>query len=219
MADGLIRQLKNFMGRHKGTTLIIIDTLQKVRGVSGDNYSYANDYEVITKIKEFADENNICIIVVHHTRKQLSDDSFEAISCTNGLLGAADGAFMMIKSKRDENLASLEVVGRDIPDQKLNLRKDIKTCLWHLESAQNDLYSKPPDELLEKIAKLVNEDKREWNGTMTELLEELEIEDIKPGAFSRKLNLKLNELFNDYNIEVKRKVTGKARLVSLVLMD
>lgn len=54
---------------------------------------------------------------------------------------------------------------------------------------------------------------------MTELLEELEIEDIKPGASSSKLNLKLNELFNDYNIEVKRKITGKARLVSLVLMD
>lgn len=114
-------------------TYIIIDTLQKVRGVNGDNYSYANDYEVIMKIKEFANENNICIIVVHHTRKQLSDDSFDAISGTNGLLGAADGTFMMIKSKRDENLASLEVVGRDIPDQKLNLRKDIKTCLWHLE--------------------------------------------------------------------------------------
>ena len=41
--SGLDEQLTNFLREHPGTSLIIIDTLQKVREVGGDNYSYAND--------------------------------------------------------------------------------------------------------------------------------------------------------------------------------
>ena len=58
------------MQEHTDTSLIIIDTLQKVREVGGDNYSYANDYEIITRLKQFADKYGICILLVHHTRKQ-----------------------------------------------------------------------------------------------------------------------------------------------------
>jgi hypothetical protein len=39
------------MHGHPDTKLIIIDTLQKVREVGGDSYSYANDYDIITRLK------------------------------------------------------------------------------------------------------------------------------------------------------------------------
>lgn len=69
LGNGLEEQLQEFMKQHTDTRLIIIDTLQKVREVGGDNYSYANDYEVITRLKQFADSYGICILLVHHTRK------------------------------------------------------------------------------------------------------------------------------------------------------
>ena len=50
-----------------------------------------------------------------------SSDSFDMISGTNGLLGAADGAFVMQKEKRTDNKAVLEVAGRDQQDQRLLL--------------------------------------------------------------------------------------------------
>ena len=56
---GLEEQLKWFVQEHPDTRLIIIDTLQKVRESSGDTYSYASDYEVIAKLKAFADEHSI----------------------------------------------------------------------------------------------------------------------------------------------------------------
>lgn len=84
---------------HTDARLIIIDTLQKVREVGGDKFSYASDYEIVTKLKAFSDEHGICLLVVHHTRKMESSDSFDMISGTNGLLGAADGAFVMQKEK------------------------------------------------------------------------------------------------------------------------
>lgn len=97
LGNGLDEQLTRFMTEHIDTKLIIIDTLQKVREMGGDNYSYANDYEIITRLKKFADSYGICLLLVHHTRKQNSDDKFDMISGTNGLLGAADGGFILRK--------------------------------------------------------------------------------------------------------------------------
>lgn len=67
-------QLARFVVEHKDTKLIIIDTLQKVREVGGDNYSYANDYQIMTRLKSFADAHGLCLLLVHHTRKQNADD-------------------------------------------------------------------------------------------------------------------------------------------------
>lgn len=61
----------------------------------------------------------ICLMVVHHTRKQKADDAFDMISGTNGLMGATDGAFLLQKEKRTSNTATLEVSGRDQQDQRL----------------------------------------------------------------------------------------------------
>ena len=69
LATGLFEQLKRFVKEHPGTNLIIIDTLQKIREVNNDRYSYANDYEIIGQLKAFADESNLCLLIVHHTRK------------------------------------------------------------------------------------------------------------------------------------------------------
>ena len=72
---------------------------------------YASDYEVITKLKAFADEHGICLLLVHHTRKQQAEDKFDMISGTNGLLGAADGAFLLQKERRTSNAATLDISG------------------------------------------------------------------------------------------------------------
>lgn len=57
------------MKDHPDTKLIIIDTLQKVREVGGENYSYASDHQIIARLKEFADKHGIGLLLVHHTRK------------------------------------------------------------------------------------------------------------------------------------------------------
>ncbi|MFQ9555896.1 MAG: hypothetical protein ACLR1P_08050 [Oscillospiraceae bacterium] len=43
------------------------------------------------------------------------------ISGTNGLLGAADGAFLLRKEKRTDGSAILDVAGRDQQDQRMYL--------------------------------------------------------------------------------------------------
>ena len=158
IGKGLNDQLEGFIYEKKNTKLIIIDTLQKVREIESDTYSYAGDYEIISKLKEIADKHCICILIVHHTRKQPSVDSFEMISGTTGLLGCADGAFLMQKEKRTDRTATLEIVGRDQPDQRLYLSKDQEHLIWNLEHKELELWKEPPDKMLEKIAGLLTQE-------------------------------------------------------------
>ena len=57
------------MREYPDTKLIILDTLQKVREASKD-YSYSSDYELMNKLKRFADIHGVCVLAVHHTRSR-----------------------------------------------------------------------------------------------------------------------------------------------------
>ena len=158
LGAGLDEQLEKFIREHPDTRLIIIDTLQKIREVSTDAYSYANDYDIVGRMKQFADKHGVCLLLVHHTRKQQAGDKFEMISGTTGLLGCADGAFLLQKEKRTDLSATLEIVGRDQPDQKLHLTRDTEKLIWQLDHAETELWKSPPDPLLDKIAAVITED-------------------------------------------------------------
>ena len=151
IGDGLDYQLEEFVNENSDTTLIIVDTLQKVREVGNEKFSYAKDYEIVTSLKKFADENNLCILLVHHTRKQEADDSFDTISGTNGLLGAADGAFVLEKKKRTDNKAVLSISGRDQQDQKLHLEFNRERCIWELVEEETDFFKNRKMSCLKKF--------------------------------------------------------------------
>lgn len=198
--EGLDRQLEEFLKEHKDARLIIIDTLQKVREVGGDRYSYSSDYEIVTKLKSFSDKYGICLLVVHHTRKLESEDSFDMISGTNGLLGAADGAFIMHKKKRTDNEAVMDIVGRDQPDQELTIEFDRERCVWKFKKTETELWKQPPNPLLEAINAFLIEDRQEWEGTATELVKQLPDIQLQANVLSRRLNTVNSQLLNDYGI-------------------
>ena len=215
LGNGLDEQLDGFLQKHPDTSLVIIDTLQKVREVGGENYSYANDYQIITKLKSFTDNHNICMLVVHHTRKQTADDKFDMISGTNGLLGAADGGFVLSKDKRTSNNATLEVSGRDQQDQRVYLKKNTETLVWELDKIEAELWKAPPEPLLERIAERVTADNPQWCGTPTELCEYLTV-DIKPNAITQKLNVNVNRLMDEYKIAYHYQRTHDGRKITLI---
>lgn len=144
VGQGLNDQLENFIKEHADTKLIIIDTMQKIREFSGEAYSYASDYAIIGQLKQFADKHGVCLLIVHHTRKQPAEDSFDMVSGTNGLSGSADGTLLMQKKKRTGLDATVDVVGRDQQDQILYLKKDPHTQIWNLERTENEPYKEPP---------------------------------------------------------------------------
>ena len=214
LGSGLDEQLTNFLREHPDTSLIIIDTLQKVREVGGDNYSYANDYQIITRLKALADSYGVCLLLVHHTRKQQADDKFDMISGTNGLLGAADGGFVLSKEKRTSNAAVLDVTGRDQEDQRLHLTKNPETLVWELESVETELWQEPPDPFLGGIAAFLSSAGGRWEGTASELCGLLHL-DCKPNVLSLRLSVVSVRLLRDHDIHYKASRNHGGRKISL----
>ena len=214
IGNGLDEQLENFMREHPDTKLIIIDTMQKIREIGGEAYSYASDYEIIGKLKQFADKHCICVLTVHHTRKQPAGDSFEMISGTTGLLGCADGSLLMQKKKRTALEATIDVVGRDQQDQILYLRKDADTQIWNLEKVENELHKEPPDHVLEAVAELVSADQPVWTGSPSELADTVHV-GMAANALSKYLNVKSGRLLDEYRVRYENKVRHEGRRITL----
>lgn len=217
LGSGLDEQLEGFVREYPDTKLIIIDTLQKVREIGGDKFSYASDYEIITRLKRFADSYGICLLLVHHTRKQQADDKFDMISGTNGLLGAADGAFLLQKEKRTSNSAILDISGRDQQEQRLYLTRDTERLLWQLEKAETELWKEPPDPILEAVAALVTVEQPIWSGTLTELVETLAL-DMKPNTLTMRLNVNAGRLQNEYGIRYENSRTHEGRNIKFLFV-
>ena len=113
--NGLVEQIEQFLKEHPQTRLIVIDTLQRIRTAGNDANQYASDYRDIGVLKALADKHRIAILLVHHLRKMNDDDPMNMISGTTGLSGATDSNFVLRKSQRREDTATLYCTGRDIP--------------------------------------------------------------------------------------------------------
>lgn len=137
MADLLEARIYNFIAQHPTTRLIVIDTLQIARGTSKEP-TYGGDYDDVRKIKQIADKCNVAILAVHHLRKQSDRDPVNKLSGTTGISGAADTLFILDRSTRLEDVATLTCTGRDILARELELRFDKTACVWDKVSDSMD---------------------------------------------------------------------------------
>lgn len=217
IGNGLNEQLEKFMREHQDTKLVVIDTLQKIRETGGEAYSYANDYDIVGQMKKFADRHGVCLLLVHHTRKQPAGDKFEMISGTTGLLGCADGAFLLKKENRTDLSATLDIVGRDQPDQRLYLQRDKERLIWMLDHAETELWKEPPDPILNILSRLVTAENPEWYGSPTELVAALDL-DIKPNVLTLRLNVNAGRLMQEFGIHYESSRTHTGRFVKLMLI-
>lgn len=219
LEEDLTERLRLFLLHEADTVLIVIDTLQRIRGKTPDSGSYAADYETVEKLKEISDLYGIALLLVHHTRKEGAEDIFNTISGTNGLMGAADGALLLHKDKRTASDAVLEVVGRDQPQLRLHLRFAAAHLCWELLEAETEPYREPPCPLLEFLSRLVNEENPSWSGTATELAQCLSEMDssqaFTPNWIVRTLNVQQENLLCEYGVRYVSHRTKEGKSLSL----
>jgi len=133
LAEGLGDQIRDFVSEHRDTIFVAVDVFQMIRGGENEN-SYACDYRDMLQLKQIATELNIALLVVHHNRKLKDEDPFNMLSGTNGLLGAADAGFVLLRSQRNQSNATLHCTGRDIESREIDLNFHKDTCTWTLIS-------------------------------------------------------------------------------------
>ena len=218
MGKGFEEQITGFLFEHPSVKFIIVDTLQKVRQLRADQYSYAGDYEVISQMKSLADRFGITILLVHHTRKAGAADPFSMISGTTGLSGGVDGSLVMIKDERMDNRAKLYITGRDTLDMQLELLFDRTSSTWQFLGYGGQERIQKRDKLLGEVNDFLI-DEGPFHGTASELLTLLsartELQIKSANALTRLLNPQKSVLQYEYGILYNFERTGKERTLHL----
>ena len=130
--EGLLEELQEELKENPNTKLIIIDTLQKIRGTPNKaDTMYGYDYKEMSKIKSFADEHKICIVVIHHLKKGNESDTFDKINGSTGLRGAVDTTIVLEKIK-DKKEVVFSIEGRDVENNEKLLLFNKETFKWEV---------------------------------------------------------------------------------------
>lgn len=218
---GLEEQIKDYLADYPKTKLIIIDTLQKIRdskGSSGKSGIYSNDYDDISAIKRIADDYGIAIVLVHHLRKlKDSDNPFNQISGSNGIMGAADTAYLL-KKNYSTGESSLIANGRDVGQFELVL--SFENRIWKLleQKSREDIEQEAVPEFLFRVVDYLNIHKS-WTGTASELLAELGDTETSPNVVTKMLSKFYYDFLCERGIEYKTKRTNKSRYIALQKCD
>ena len=219
LGKGLEEQLRAFLTEHPDTVLVIIDTLQMIRGAGYDN-TYANDYRDLSVLKHIADTHGISILLVHHLRKMNDDDPMNMISGTTGLSGATDSNFVLRKSQRRENTATLYCTGRDIPYRELALEFDGEDHVWKLLSDDCEQTEQPTERILFLLSELLRR-QPEISAPAKALLEKIDpagTEGLTPNSFSHRIRKSVDTLRRN-GITVSFRKSNGDRLICLKRAD
>lgn len=177
LATGLFEQLTELIETHPKIGLIIIDTFQKVRGGQARNESvYGADYREMGEFKAFADKHQICLLLVHHLRKQDDDgDVFNRINGSMAIMGASDTTWVLARKKRSDENTTLTVTGRDVIEGDLIVAFDKTTSTWHLignaadEAARLARAEYEGNAVIKTIKALVEKNPSGWQGNCSEI--------------------------------------------------
>lgn len=174
---GLIEQLESFLTQKPDTNLVIIDTFQCARSLNNSKNAYAKDYKDVGKFKAFADAHRLTVLLVHHTSKRTDDnDPFASINGTTGIMGASDTTIMLTRTNKETGLATMNITGRDVPQDEFKLKFDWQKFRWQMEGSsvqvaerlETEAYERNP--IVKTIRKLMHNNPDGWTGTASEIL-------------------------------------------------
>jgi len=215
LSNGLLEQVHNFITAYPGTNFIAIDTLEKIRDGGRDRDIYSYDYSDMSKLREITDKHRLTLLLVHHTRKMYDPDPLNTVSGSTGLIGAVDGVFVLTKDRRTGSNAKLTISNRDTESFCFELRFDPDICRWDFMGNSAD---GGDDE--DSFCFLLNDFLQdEWNGTATDLCDELKRKDptisLVPATLAKQLNTSIGLLKKEYGIAARRDRSNKSKRIFL----
>ncbi len=114
--------------------LIIFDTLQRALAKDKQNRErwHMDDFERLAIMQRFALEHGICILFIHHSKKNSVDDDQDTFSGAPGLFALADVTILLETTGNADDVksSSIHIQGRDIPDTHLPCLFNKRTWRW-----------------------------------------------------------------------------------------
>jgi RecA-family ATPase len=79
--DGALTEIRQWAKRAERPRLVVIDTFKQVKPPRlRQDGAYDSDYDALAPLQELAGDLGIAIVVIHHTRKQESEDPLDTVS-------------------------------------------------------------------------------------------------------------------------------------------
>lgn len=189
LTEGLLQQISNLLdktGRNIG--MIIIDTLQKVRGLAGKTEGvYGYDYRELGQLHQFALDRNLAVVLVHHLNKGGDDSDFVSrLNGSTGVSGAADSIITLTRASRGSDETKMSITGRDVQERVLIIQMDWSNYRWILLGDEKDV-EKDREEIefhadpvvktilwrLSEAEDVADGDEAVWSCTSQELMDEV----------------------------------------------
>lgn len=116
--------------------VVVIDTLAKLRTAKRrEESTYDYDYRMLSVYHSIAKHHlGSAVLVVHHTRKEVSADFLDSVNGTYGVGGSVD-AVLVLNRKRHEDTGKLSVTGRDVEENEYLMTG---FPFWRLEGGSPD---------------------------------------------------------------------------------
>lgn len=178
IGEAFEQQLDVFLAQHPDVRLVVIDVFQMIRKAAKRNENgYDRDYGDFQILRSVQAKYNVCILLIHHTRKMKDSDVFNQIHGSVGVMGALDTAMMIDRESRSDANATLHITGRDIEQQELAIRFDKESFCWISEgTTQEQEYRQRMEEyqnspIISTIEALINNHGGTWTGTATEIIQ------------------------------------------------
>ncbi len=93
IGEGLEEDIADWLDEHTDAVLVAIDTLSKVRGASdGRRNAYELDVAAMARLQDLFRDRSAALVIVHHARKESTDDFLASVSGTYGITGSASRA-------------------------------------------------------------------------------------------------------------------------------
>ena len=142
------------------------------------------------------------------------------ISGTNGLLGAADGAFLIQKLVRLKPGITVDVSGRDQQDQRLTFERNPENLRWELENVAVEDMDGPAGAGFRGGGKAASRKAgcSRPQGRPSQLAELLGLE-ISPVALTKRLNVNADRLMQDYGIRYQWRRSHEGRIITLQKLE
>ena len=178
IGDGFEDQLNALLDIYQDIKLIVVDVFQlikpqKKRGLD----SYEADYMALGALNTIAKKRDVCIMLIHHTRKgRDTSDAFNNMSGSTAMSGAMDTIFLINRESRTDNNAVLMMSGRDIEPQELALSWNREKFQWDYLGTQEEVESKKfglgyyNSSTIQTVKKLLSTNGGHWEGTAAEIV-------------------------------------------------
>jgi hypothetical protein len=213
-----LKILGNYLNHWDGeVSLVIIDTLQRFRGVSGQDSSanvYASDYHFMNGIQELASKYNTPFEIVHHTKKATTGDYITDGSGSNGVMGGSDNVITLYK-EHNEDYGLLKGGGRDISELNQWLYWDKEYCTFfpvdEIEVPEECRESTADDKKKATVSKTSNIREAVFEvickrGKRPRLEIESEVKAIRPDQLESTITKTVSKMINDNFLKI---VDGK----------